>query len=307
MALRSFHCKPSLFGKYSLPAAALVAIVALRSLGPLCRAQAVAAPQYNNVPHIPLIPPTHFDVATIKPDKGDDRTMLIFAGDNTWSLKNLPIEMLLKQAFGLEDDRLMGIPGWVKTERFDIQAKLTGPDAADLRFMTIDQRRTMLVSLLTDRFGLKFHHENRQLQEYALVIARGGSKLKESGEGSSEVNGNQVQHLQRLGYGHLDAQGISIERLIGAFTQIISGTIVDETGLTGSYDVALRWTPQMDTSTSTTTDGNGQPSSDGTLPPENLGPPFFTALKEQLGLELKSQKGTVDVIVIDHIEHPTPN
>ena len=118
-----------------------------------------------------------FEVATIKPTKSDDgNTMMMFTADGI-SIHGVPMKMLLRESFGIEDDRIQGEPGWVKN-RFDIEAKVDADDAPQLKAMKIDQRRAMLLPMLEERFNLKYHHETRELPIYALVIAKGGLKMK---------------------------------------------------------------------------------------------------------------------------------
>lgn len=88
------------------------------------------------------------------------------------------MQMILREAFLTEDDRIVGAPGWVKSTKFNIQAKVDAAEAPKLEHLTIDQRRSMLVPLLVDRFNLKYHHETREIPVYSLVIAKGGVRMK---------------------------------------------------------------------------------------------------------------------------------
>jgi uncharacterized protein (TIGR03435 family) len=109
--------------------------------------------------------------------------------------------------------------------------------------------------------------------------------------------------LHSMGRGHLEAQGTSMEWLIRDLSQELRRTVVDKTGLTGKYDFTLEWEPD-DALASATGGDNGN---DNTSPPGLGGASLLTALREQLGLKLESQKSPVQVIVIDHIEMPSPN
>ncbi len=134
-------------------------------------APAAAAPDAASAP-LPK-----FEVATIKPTKSDDgNTMMMFTADGI-SIHGVPMKMLLRESFGIEDDRIIGEPGWVK-DRFDIEAKVDADDAPKLKAMKIDQRRAMLLPMLEERFNMKYHHETRELPIYALVVAKGGVKMK---------------------------------------------------------------------------------------------------------------------------------
>jgi uncharacterized protein (TIGR03435 family) len=236
-----------------------------------------------------------FEVATIKPSK-------TAAGGMRWighiptglSVKNISVQSLVREAFGLEDDRILGAPGWVKEDRFDIEAKVAESDIPVLKNMTVDQRRAMLGPLLEERFNLKFHFESRVLPFYALVIARGGSKMKEfTPPGNPAANG-----LRYLGRGHLEARGTSMEFVGQVLAQQLGRTVVDKTGLNGKYDFSLQWEPD---------DPFPNAGNDNGLPQDASSPSLITALQEQLGLKLEARKDQISVLVIDHIEAPSPN
>jgi bla regulator protein blaR1 len=122
-----------------------------------------------------------FEVASIKPNKSDNGMRSIVFTPDGMTMVGVTVQILFRNAFDLGDDRILGTPGWVKSEAYDIEAKVDGPDAPKLEKLTPGQRMSMLLPLLTDRFGLKFHHETKELPMYALVIAKGGPKLKEIG------------------------------------------------------------------------------------------------------------------------------
>lgn len=249
--------------------------------------------------------------------------MMMFQPDGT-HIEGVPLKMIVREAFHVEDDRVIGLPAWVKTSRYDIQAKVAPEDAPKLEKLKVDQRASMLLPLLEDRFNLKYHHEVRELPSYSLVIAKGGSKLKAStvpdqpplpapgddpkadGPGGGPHSGSgpnprQGGFVRMMGPGHIEATGADLQPLTRILSQSLGRTVVDKTGLSGLYDYTLNWTPD-----------NAAPPPKGPLPPEVVmpdpnGPSLFTALDEQLGLKLESEKGKVDVIVIDHIEPPSAN
>lgn len=265
-----------------------------------------------------------YDVATIKPTSASDgRRMFLFIPDGI-SLSGVPVQMLLTEAFHVEDDHIIGAPGWVKTNRYDVQAKVSPDDAPKLDKLKFDERRSMLVPLLVERLNLKYHHETREMTSYALVVAKGGPKLKLSEvqppppdakppePGANAKPGDpapgkppQRRMLRLMGRGHLEAEGSSTEMLARVLSQQLGRTVIDKTGLTGSYDYSLQWTP----------DDAAPPMPGGAdgAPPHNdsatdaVGPSLFTAVQEQLGLKLESVKGPADVIVIDHIDLPSEN
>jgi uncharacterized protein (TIGR03435 family) len=139
----------------------------------------------------------------------------------------------------------------------------------------------MLQALLADRFKLKIHHETKEQAVYALVVAKGGFKMKTSpADAPSMSTGSN---------GRYTATAMAIGGLMGGLMGSVDRFIVDKTGLTGSYNFTLKWTP------------------DGQEETVESGPPLFTALQEQLGLKLELAKAPIDTIVVDHIEKPSEN
>jgi uncharacterized protein (TIGR03435 family) len=151
----------------------------------------------------------------------------------------------------------------------------------------------MFQALLEDRFQLRVHTETRELQQYKLVIAKSGFKLRERKEEASgaERAGTTV------GRGLIQGYRVSISNLAGFLTGELGRLVVDGTGLTGNYDYKLEWTPD-----------ESQPNSGGDAPPADAaGPTVFTAVQEQLGLRLEPVKGPVPVVVIDRVVKPSDN
>ena len=264
-----------------------------------------------------------YDVATIKPSTGASggRIMLMFTPDGV-SMTGVPVQMLLREAFRVEDDRIIGAPGWVKTNRYDVQAKVAPEDAPKLDKLKPEERRSMLLPLLVERFNLKYHHETRELPTYSLVIAKGGPKLKpseiqdpppgpKSPDGGApprpdEAGNNPPRHMMRLmGRGHFEAEGGNTQMLARVLSQQLGRTVVDKTGLTGTYDYTLQWAPDDAPPPGPGGVDGGPPRSESGS--EAAGPSLFTAVQEQLGLKLQSEKGPADVIVIDHIDLPSEN
>jgi uncharacterized protein (TIGR03435 family) len=262
-----------------------------------------------------------FEVATVKPAAPSDNSMLMFTPDGI-SIHGVPMKMLIRESFGIEDDRILGEPGWVKN-RYDIEAKVDPDDAQKLKNLKMEQRRGMMLPLLEDRFNLKYHHETRELPLYALVVAKSGLKMKQSAPdppartddaktdapprpdpASPNAPPRMGRHsLMMNGRGHLESTGTTTETLAHILAQQLGRTVEDKTGLTGNYDYTLQWTPD---DVGTPMGGDAGPGK-GDISPDAGGPTLFTALEEQLGLKLEATKGKVDVIVIDHIDLPTEN
>jgi uncharacterized protein (TIGR03435 family) len=254
--------------------------------------QTLPSTQVDQQPTPIVIP--NFEVATIKPDKASNGPRFVGHTPIGLTVKNMPVQFLLREAFGLEDDRILGAPGWVKTDRFDIEAKVSESDVAKLKTMTVDQRRSMLGPFLQDRFNLKFHYESKVLPIYALVLAKGGSKMKKfEPPGDPATNG-----LRYTGRGHLEAHGTLMEFAVSVLSQQVGRTIVDKTGLTGKYDFTLEWEPD---------DAVPMAANDNSPPGDSGKASIYTALQEQLGLKLEPQRDPISVLVIDHIEAPSEN
>jgi bla regulator protein blaR1 len=249
-----------------------------------------------------------YEVSTIKPGTGDGRIMLMFTPDGV-SIAGVPMQMILREAFGTEDDRIVGAPAWVKSTKYDIQAKVDPADAPKLDKLKMDERRSMLVPLLVDRFNLKYHHETRVMPLYALIIAKGGLKMRESKPDDPAENDGHGQHMLRyMGRGHIESTGTGAPLLARILSEQLGRSVVDKTGLAGNYDFTLQWTPD-----DAPPPGPGGAGGAGGGPPRGddasdaVGPSLFTAVQEQLGLKLESDKGPMDVIVIDHIDLPSAN
>ena len=244
--------------------------------------------------------PVQFDVVSVKmhiPENGDVKMQLLPEGVR---LGNLPLQDLIVQAYGLVlTDQIVGLPNWANSERFDIEAKVASADVAAFKKLTLDQVRLMGRPILTDRFRFASHEEKQILAHYALVIAKGGSKLQLSTMTNDDPNARTgvlgMRHASNnRGINELTARGITMDRLASVLSQQGLGRVVlDNTGLTDRYDFRLTWAPD-----SVAADPN---------PTDTAGPSIFTAVSEQLGLRLESQKGPVPVLVIDHIEAPSPN
>ena len=247
-----------------------------------------------------------FDVATIKPNKGNNGWRLEFTPDG-FTARGVVLRQVIQEAFGIyEEDRMYGGPTWLVSEKFDIEAKVDSADAAGFRDFSLDQRRFMLQKFLADRFKLAVHRETKELPVYALVVAKNGPKLHESKPDTiyhSQIKGinGLVTHSER---GHLEVQGFSMKAFAKLLYFSVGRTVVDQTGLTGRYDFSLHWMPdEVSAQTGKVTEGGQQEAG----APDSYGPSIFTAFQEQLGLKLDQTKSPLDTIAIDHVEHPSEN
>jgi uncharacterized protein (TIGR03435 family) len=247
--------------------------------------------------------PPAFDVISVKPDKSGVPNVSIRMTPDGFIATNITAHMLLMEGFGLNADQLSGEPAWASSAAFDVEAKVSGADVDAMKKISFDQRRSMFQQVLTDRFQLKVHHDSQQLPVYTLMLAKGGSKLKQTvtdAKGPGGLSGGPGRIM--IGRGSIKGEGMTVEFLISILSRQLHRTVVDKTGLTGNYDFELKWTP--DEGIGGDAGAHGGPAGDD---PSASGPTLFTALQEQLGLKLESGKGPVDVVVIDHIEKPAEN
>jgi uncharacterized protein (TIGR03435 family) len=245
-----------------------------------------------------------FEVSSVKPSKTTtDLFRLHFTSDGV-KIENASLLLIIRAAFGLFnslDDKFLGIPGWAKTERFDIEAKVSPDDADGYRKLSIEQKQQMVQALLMDRFKLQAHRETKEQPIYFLVVAKGGSKLGDAKP--SEIN--ESRGLMTRSRDRLQGTGVVMSQIVSALTQVTERTVLDKTGLTGKYDFTLHWAPDEAGASLLKAANSGQPSNETALP--SSGPSIFTAVEEQLGLRLEPAKGPVECLVIDHVEQPTEN
>jgi len=265
-----------------------------------------------------VTPAPAFDVASVKPSSADARGQSLLMSQGRFTTENEPLKGLIQFAYNLKsDDELIGAPGWVDSKRFDIEAKEDAAFVEEAKNLSSEQRvsriRLMVQALLLDRFHLQVSHQTRELPVYALVIARGGPKMTPTpvqdlppSRTTPPAPGDTPPRRRGSGVrmnGRGDLMGMAAT--MDVLTTVLSHQpetggrlVVNKTALTGAYDWTLKWTPDPGTSMA----GPGDAP-----PPESTGPSFFTAIQEQLGLKLESQKAPVAVVVIDHIELPSAN
>lgn len=257
--------------------------------------------------------PLTFEVASIKPSGPDDhRTMIQMQPGGGVRTTGTTLKVLIGMAYDVRDFQISGGPGWIQADRFDISAKAEQAAGAELpddpRKMTDAQRQTVadqmrerLRGLLADRFHLTLHRETKEESVYALVIGKGGSKLQEAKAGEREG----PRGMMRMGRGQLSGQGVQLDMLTRTLSSQLGRPVIDRTGLQGNFDFKLEWTP--DPGQAAGPFGGGPPGADAPPPPDPNGASIFTAVQEQLGLRLESQKGPVEMLVIDRVEKPSEN
>jgi uncharacterized protein (TIGR03435 family) len=263
-------------------------------------------------------PTYEYEAVTIKPSKGPgpDAKIGVWAESDGFNAWFVTLQQITSYAYGVQRFRVSGGPNWFPSERFDIEAKMEASVADALQKLSPDRRalalQKMLQSLLADRTKLTVHSETRDLPIYFLVIAKGGPKLQESKPGDTYPNAPTFPDGTRAGAGAsyetrdgaAVSQAISMTHLAGMLTSELGRPVFDKTGLTGTYDFTMRYTPDDRLQPPPGLAPNERPP---LPPPDSNAPSLFDALQQQLGLKLESGKGPVEIIVIDHVERPTGN
>ncbi|MBV8895922.1 MAG: TIGR03435 family protein [Acidobacteriaceae bacterium] len=287
-----------------------IAVVVLAAFLLLGRAQQIDKPE--------------FEVASIKPNKSaavGARVMMQPGGRLVAT--GINVRFLLEMAYDAKDSQVVDAPSWFDSERYDIDAKADENTASALTKLPRDQgmdiMRKMVQGLLADRFKLQLGHETKELPVYELVVAKGGPKFHEStfkppplapdgapppppGPGARPRQG-----IMMNGRGEVTVAYGDMPMFVNVLSHIVGRVVVDKTGLAGKYDFTLKWTP--DESQGMMGPPGAGPGPGGAAPPpaDPSGPSIFTALQEQLGLKLDSQKAPTDVLVIQHVERPSEN
>jgi uncharacterized protein (TIGR03435 family) len=261
------------------------------TLSILALAAAVVAAQSTS---IPTSADVAFEVASIKPNKSGETNSSTSGRAGSFSATNVTARRLIIYAYRLREFQIAGGPGWIGADRFDIMARPPENAKADNPAMTR--------ALLKERFKLVAHTEVRQEQVYALVLARADGKLGPGIKPSTRECNSPPGTPSPCGMnssvndarGTMTGNGQSVENLVNALGSFgLSRMVLDKTGLKGTFDFELQWTP------------DNLRSAAGTQTTDS--PSIFAALQEQLGLKLESQRGLVEFLVIDSIEQPTPD
>lgn len=280
---------------------------------PFCVGQACAAtPSTLSSPAAPYVPSLTFDVASVRENKDVDvnggfTTSGHFVAHTTvLRVINWRIENLISYAYGVDFYQISGIPKWPWPTLFVIEAK--GDSASDAKMAKLSQEQEraeqqhMLQALLEDRFKLKTHWDTKEVTVYNLVVAKSGPKL--TAEGSMPLSAEELKSFKDgpvpplyhenngRGYDFI-AHGCSMDQLVETLAEQFGRPVMNKTELPGKYDFVLkykgRWDRDRDAS-----------DLDSMLPMDR-------ALQEELGLKVEPMKGQVKMLVIDHIEKPSPN
>lgn len=305
----------------------LIAALSVVTLAVMVGAQVPVPPSTGGAPVTPGSP--RFEVASVKVNRSGEPFVRMGGGRGQYQATNVPLRLLIQQAFQLQPFQLIDAPDWTQETRYDITAKM--PENVQL---TPGLQQAMLRALLEDRFNLKTHHETRELQLMTLTLARAdggvpaglkpappecapGARGRAAGPDGGRAGaaalppppppsfapGQRPPCSTMIGPGNLLAGNMTMQNLAQTLSQQVGRVVQDKTGLTGSFEFELRYTP----------DQIPQPVLNGGLPPPGIalptidpnGPSLQTALQEQLGLRLESTRGPVEVTVVDSIERAT--
>ncbi len=272
-----------------------------------------------------------FEVASVKPaaPMGDGMIRVgVQGGPGTpdpvqMTFTNVSLKDLIQTAWNVKSYQVTG-PGWMESARFDISAKLAAGT-------TKEQSREMLQNLLAERFKLVIHHSTKESSIYALLVAKGGPKLKETVDDPNAPvadapppgpprqtmqvppgagRGRTMMMMAPGGRMRLVANGTTIPKFIDSLANQLDRPVFDMTGLTGTYDITLEFAQDPAIMQARMAAMGMAAPPPGSAPPTDAEPAatIFTALPEQLGLRLEARKGPVDLVIVDSIEKtPTEN
>ena len=209
---------------------AALMVLALESARPKVTAQAQST---TSQPGATVL---HFDVVSIRENKagaagGDGRMSL---RDGFLQVNNLLLKSLMTSAYGVHEGLIFGLPRWAEEARYDIRAKVTDADPAMLTTMTREQRRALMAAMLEDRFHLKVNPVTKELPVYDLVVTKGGPRFSES---------TREPHVE-VHKSEYTGTAVPMPGGLASFLEEVVGrSVVDKTGLRGSYDFHLQWNP----------------------------------------------------------------
>jgi len=236
-----------------------------------------------------------FEAASVKLHRSGERTRNAILPGGRYSATNVPLRMMIRSAYGIQDFQLVGGPGWLATDGYDIVAKAATDAPPDRLF-------AMVRTLLEDRFRLVVHRETRTLPIYALIrgnIDTLGRQLRVSEAdcaGAPPAAGRPRCGIF-MNFGEIRGAGATLSQLATSLAPFSGRTIQDRTGATGAFDFELQFTP--DPAAFPAPPGAEQAAANTDRPS------LFTAVQEQLGLKLESTTAPIEVLVIDRIERPT--
>jgi uncharacterized protein (TIGR03435 family) len=235
--------------------------------------------------------PLAFEVASVKPSAELEPPGATFQPGGRFRAINADVFSLIALSYAqgplpLFPSQIFEAPDWTRTEHFDIIAKVSDELAATDPVSLQAKLPALVRRLLEDRFKLTVRREQREMPVYVLQLVGKDGALGSRLRRGADCGQNAGDCRARVTPGHIVGRSMPIVQLITILSLDVGRAIVNETSLNGLFDVDLEWSPDQ-----SVTDK----------------PSLFTALQEQLGLKLESTRRPAEVLVIDHIERPTPN
>jgi uncharacterized protein (TIGR03435 family) len=235
-----------------------------------------------------------FEVASLKPNPSGNPGFAVRAMPAGIKATNISLKRLIALGYAVTDYQIFGDLPWLETQRFDVEAKAS-------KLTALPELRLMTQSMLDERFKLKFHRESRELSIYSLTLVKSGVKGANLVDAPTEPCPPPTAATARCGtvttyIGRILGERGRMSQLADRLSTMLGRTVVDKTGLTGVYDIDLRFAPDP-----------GLQQLPAGPPADPTGPSLFTAMQEQLGIKLQAGKGPVEVIVVDSAEKPDGN
>ncbi len=250
-----------------------------------------------------------FDVASVKKNTSGEFGASFGGQPGQLSVRNNTLRNIVRNTYQLQNFQIVGGPGWFDTDRFDITAR--APEAA-----TPQQMLPMVRALLADRFKLVVHTEMRPMPVYMLVVDRADKRLGPKLTPSSvdcaalmaarptpppQPPGGGPFCGTRANPGRVQANAVAMAAFARNLSNFAGRFVIDQTGLAGNWDIDLQWTPDPGLTPALPPNAPPLPAS------EPNGPSLFSAIQEQLGLKLDSQRAPIEVLVVDSAEQPSPD
>ena len=238
-----------------------------------------------------------YSSVSITPSTGEAGGVTLMFSADQFTSKNASLLQVIRTAYGVEDDRIVNVPAWLANDKYDFVATAGSSLAGKSVEESAHDQRTMLMGVLADRLKLEAHFEVRDFSSLALVVAKGGPKLKQSEPGDLDAAASSDRLGRRSGI-HIDgstlvAQNVPIDPIVFHLSRQLHRTVLNETGLAGTYVFTLKAPEGVAIGI------------DNSAPPESYEPALSSALQEQLGLALEARETKMPVLVIDHVEKPS--
>lgn len=222
-----------------------------------------------------------FEVVSVKPSKAADNSSQTNSNQGRYTASNETLRNMILMAYGIRDYQLEG-PDWLRSERYDVAAKFPEALPRD-REKYRAGLQAMMQQMLTARFKLATHREQKVMSVYGLVVGKNGIRFKQAPDGDS--------HNQNSSNNHYKATSTDMASLAAFLSRRMDQPVLDMTGLSGFFDMELNWVPEARSSVENKSDADA-PS----------GPTLTQAIQEQLGLKLEARKAPIEILVVDRAE-----